>query len=248
MSAPKTLVAYSGGKDSTTTVIKLYELRNELEVSLNEIELVFCEVMFDRQRSISGESPAHIRFLYETAFPIFQAWGFRVRVLRNADWDYVSLFHKTIERSSYPDRIGQVRGFPIATSGRCWVKRDLKTRVLERFYEDVAKDAVTYVGICADEPIRLRSLYRQPNKRSILAELGITQAESRMICEDYGLLSPIYELSNRGGCWFCPWVKPAEWAAVPKELREELIAMEEQTENISGAAWNPLRGRLRDFH
>jgi hypothetical protein len=69
-----------------------------------------------------------------------------------------------------------------------------------------------------------------------------------MICEDYGLLSPVYELSNRGGCFFCPWAKKAEWAAVPKELRAELIAMEESTENISGASWNPLRGRLRDFH
>lgn len=23
-------------------------------------------------------------------------------------------------------------------------------------------------------------------------------------CKEYGLLSPLYEMSSRGGCWFCP--------------------------------------------
>lgn len=240
MSTPKTLVAYSGGKDSTASVI----LAHELQIPIDEI--VFCEVMYDKQRGISGENPEHIRFLYETAFPRFQSWGYKVRVLRNADWDYVSLFHKTIEKSSYPDRIGQMRGFPMATMGRCWVKRDLKTNVIEAFYRE-NRDAVTIVGICADEPVRLRSLYRQPNKRSILAENGFRQADARALCEEYGLLSPIYELTNRGGCFFCPWAKNLEWAAVPEELRKELIMLEENSENISGASWNPLRGRLRDL-
>lgn len=202
--------------------------------------------MYDKQREISGENPDHIRFLYERAFPLFNEWGFPVRVLRSEEWDYLSLFHKKIEKSNYPDRVGQYRGFPMSLQNRCWCKRDLKTRLLENFYAE-AKDAVTIVGICADEPRRLDSLSRCPNKRSILAEQGYTQADTRRLCEAYDLVSPIYQYSNRGGCWFCPWVRREEWEVVPEYLRKELIALEEQTENISGAVWNPVRGPLRDL-
>lgn len=240
MSAQKTLVAFSGGKDSTASVI----LAHELQIPIDEI--VFCEVMYDKKREISAEHPCHIDHIMTKCFPTFERWGYKVRVLRNADWDFLSLFHKKIEKSSYPDRIGKERGFPLALNSRCYVKRDLKTSVIEAFYRE-NRDAVTIVGICADEPVRLRSLYRQPNKRSILAENGFRQADARALCEEYGLLSPIYELTNRGGCFFCPWAKNLEWAAVPEELRKELIMLEENSENISGASWNPLRGRLRDL-
>lgn len=236
----KTFLAYSGGKDSTASVI----LAHELGIPITEI--VFCEVMYDNSRGISAENPEHIRFIYETAFPMFESWGFSVRVLRS-DKDFLTQFHKTIERSSHPDRIGQKRGFPMASFGRCWVKRDLKTNVIDRFYRDNQnRDATTIVGICADEPIRLRSLYKNTGKRSLLAENGLTQNDARELCRSYGLLSPIYHLSNRGGCWFCPWVKPAEWNAVPAELREELIKLEE-LEGYAGSCWNPMRGKLRDL-
>lgn len=238
MSAQKTLVAFSGGKDSTASVI----LAHELQIPIDEI--VFCEVMYDKERKISAEHPCHIDHIITKCFPTFERWGYKVRVLRNADWDFLSLFHKKIEKSSYPDRIGKDRGFPLSTA--CWCKRDLKVNVIEAFNRE-NPDAVTIVGICADEPARLRSLYRQPNKRSILAENGFTQADARALCEEYDLLSPIYRFTNRSGCWYCPWVKNLEWAAVPEELRKELIMLEESSENVSGAAWNPHRGRLRDL-
>ena len=47
------------------------------------------------------------------------------------------------------------------------------------------------------------------------------------LCEKAGLLSPIYEFSDRGGCWFCPNAKrkelrhlydhhPELWARMPE--------------------------------
>ena len=31
-----------------------------------------------------------------------------------------------------------------------------------------------------------------------------TEEMAKQKCIEYGLLSPIYEFTNRGGCWFCP--------------------------------------------
>lgn len=64
------------------------------------------------------------------------------------------------------------------------------------------KNIVQYIGIAVDEPKRLKRL--GGNKISLLVKYGYTEAMARAKCEQYGLLSPIYSFSTRGGCWFCP--------------------------------------------
>lgn len=64
------------------------------------------------------------------------------------------------------------------------------------------QEAVSYVGIAADEPERLARL-EGTSKVSPLAAIGWDEATCRKWCEDNGLLSPIYTTSTRGGCWFC---------------------------------------------
>lgn len=61
---------------------------------------------------------------------------------------------------------------------------------------------VQYVGIAADEPVRLERL-DGITKISPLAAIGWTEADARQWCEDNDLLSPIYTTATRGGCWFC---------------------------------------------
>lgn len=61
---------------------------------------------------------------------------------------------------------------------------------------------VQYVGIAADEPIRLERL-DGITKISPLAAIGWTEADCRKWCEENDLLSPIYTTATRGGCWFC---------------------------------------------
>jgi hypothetical protein len=49
-------------------------------------------------------------------------------------------------------------------------------------------------------------------------------------CIDYGLLSPIYEFTNRGGCWFCPNMKNREIRHLRdnhKDLWNKLIELSE---------------------
>lgn len=40
-------------------------------------------------------------------------------------------------------------------------------------------------------------------KVSPLAAIGWTEADCRKWCEENDLLSPIYTMATRGGCWFC---------------------------------------------
>lgn len=60
-----------------------------------------------------------------------------------------------------------------------------------------------YVGIAADESKRLARL-AGTNKVSLLAKYGVTEAEALALCKRHNPLSPIYEFTSRGGCFFCP--------------------------------------------
>ena len=211
-------------------------LAHEMGIHIDEI--IFVEVMFCLKREISAENPSHIRFIKEVAIPKFAEWGYPTRILR-ADKDFLTLFHTPqVHPTKHPEHKGMLRGFPHGKNGWCYLKRDCKVRVIEKFYKELDPDAVTLVGICADEPRRLQSLYGDPHRRSLLAEQGITQAVSRQICEEYGLLSPIYDLpgQNRSGCWLCPFAKPYEQAQVPEDIWSEFVSLE-KLPNVASPRW-----------
>ena len=65
----KNIILWSGGKDSTATVI----LAKEHGIKIDAI--LFSEVMFDK--NISGELPEHIAFVKNKAIPTFEKWGFK---------------------------------------------------------------------------------------------------------------------------------------------------------------------------
>ena len=71
-------------------------------------------------------------------------------------------------------------------------------------------DIVQYVGIAADEPKRLARL--KEGQVSLLYKYEYTEDMARKKCLEYGLLSPIYENGNRGGCWFCMNVRITDFA------------------------------------
>lgn len=185
-------------------------------------KIIFSEVMFDKTRGISGELPEHIEFVKNIAIPQFEEWGYEVEVLHAAT-DYIDNFNMKLIRSKYPDRIGKKRGFPIA--GMCAINRDIKIKAIRNYlkqYKD--QNLVQYVGIAIDEPERLARL-DGTNRISLLARYGYTEQMAYDLCSEYNLLSPIYNMSSRGGCWFCPNCKYKEFAHLKcyhPELWDEL--------------------------
>ena len=200
-------LSWSGGKDSTASIILAHEHNEPLDT------IVFCEVMYDLKNNVSGENPQHIKFIYETAKPLFESWGYRVDILR-AEKDYLDFFHRVIEHPrKHLEHTGKKFGFPVF--GLCGIKRDLKLKPIAEYYKSIQDQVIQYVGICADEAKRLTSLRNQSGRISLLEKYGFTELMAKEKCEEYGLLSPGYQFSNRGGCWFCPNAKLEEH----KEIR-----------------------------
>ena len=200
--------------------------------------------MYDRKRNISGENPEHINFIYNTAKPLFESWGYEVLILR-ADIDYLEYFNKIIERPrKHMEHKGMKRGFPI--SRQCGIKRDCKEKPMKQYLKSIG-ECVQYVGIAIDEPVRLQSLHKNPLKISLLEKYGYTEAMAKELCEAYGLLSPTYALSSRGGCWFCPNAKLAEQKAISKlypSAWKQFVKLE-QTPNIAGDKWSIFKETLK---
>jgi hypothetical protein len=90
-----------------------------------------------------------------------------------------------------------IKGFPMQKGNWC---TKLKTNPLD---EMVVEGDVYYLGIACDEPLRVDRYKGKKGYILPLAEYNITEAECREICEELGLLSPIYTSVTRGGCWFC---------------------------------------------
>ena len=80
----KYIASWSGGKDSTASIILAHEHNEPLDL------IIFAEVMFDE--NISGELPEHIDFVHK-AVKVFDTWGYKVEIL-HSDKTYMSLFHQ----------------------------------------------------------------------------------------------------------------------------------------------------------
>ena len=194
MEAPKFVASCSFGKDSLATLLLAKEHGEPLD------EAVYCEVMFDKD--ISGEVPEHRNFIYGRAIPVLESMGVKIVVLRSKK-TYVELFTGRVTKGP---KKGMIRSFPIC--GRCAVQRDCKLRPLQRYQKTLPPGTVQYIGYASDEKERLLRL--GGTRESLLAKYGYTEQDARELCEDAGLLSPAYEFTDRGGCWFCPNAKRAE--------------------------------------
>lgn len=163
-------------------------------------EVAYCEVMFDD--TISGEIPEHIDFIRERAIPAFEAYGIKTKVLRS-EWSYMKHFTCRITRG---ERKGRIRGFPLC--GICSICRDCKLPPIKQYVKSLPEDTVQYIGIAKDEQERLMRL--GSNRVSLLDKYGYTEQDAWELCKRHGLLSPIYEFTERNGCWFCPNAKEKE--------------------------------------
>lgn len=197
--------------------------------------IVFSEVMFDE--NISGEFPEHIEFIKTRCKHLFESWGYEFKILRAAK-TYMDCFNHIITKGP---RKGMKKGFPMA--GKCNINRDCKLRPIKQYLnlKNKTSKIIQYIGIAADESKRLKRI-EGTNKISLLAKYGYTEQMAMELCKKYNLLSPIYEFTRRGGCWFCPNASNRELRHLRneyKELWERLLELENEKE-IVGQIWNTL--------
>lgn len=183
------IASFSGGKDSTATVILAHEHKEPLDI------ILFSEVMFDE--NTTGEVPEHIDFIKNKCIPLFESWGYEVKVLHSPQ-TYMSCFNHVVKKArKNKEHEGMKKGFVMP--GHCDVQRDCKLKPIKDFLAQYTTGEYTqYIGIAVDEPKRLERLIGT-NKISLLQKYGYTEKKAYQKCEEYGLLSPIYSFAPRGG-------------------------------------------------
>lgn len=213
------IVLWSGGKDSTATIILAHELGLKIDL------IIMSLVWFDKKKGIYAENAEHLNFILEYAKPLFKSWGYPVKLI-SSEKDYLYYFFFKRKKSKNPDDVGKYYGFPIG--GFCRIQR-LKEEPITQFLKPLRKEfeVLEYVGICADEPERLERVHKNKKQESLLEKNGVTQALSKEKCRQYGLLSPIYSKGRkRGGCWFCPNQSIAELAELKRNEPEKYAELE----------------------
>ena len=185
---------WSGGKDSTASVILLHEHEDELLNPGDEVIILFIEVMFDLKNNVSGHNPEVISYIYDTK-KLFESWGYEVNILR-ASTDYLTLFHGKLDGCPDPKRNGMLRGFPLGR-GMCWVKRELKDNPRKAYMKSLkGTDYIEYVGMAFDELDRYNSLkVRNPKADSLLVKYRFTEEDARALCKEHKILSPQYSFN-----------------------------------------------------
>ena len=156
--------------------------------------IVHVEIM--ATDTIPADLPPMVEFKDKADRVIKERYGIEVERLRAPNSFETYFYKRKSERSK--KWAGTIYGWPLILNG-IWCNSRLKMSVLNKFNK---KNITQYVGIAVDEPRRFKIL--GGNQRSPLVEHGVTEDEARKICEEIGLLSPIYKQSARGGCWFCP--------------------------------------------
>lgn len=191
----KYVASCSFGKDSLATIILALEYGEPLD------EAIYCEVMFDND--ISGEVPEHKEFIYEKAIPFLVKSGINTTVLKS-EKTFISCFYKVIKKGP---KAGFIKSWPLC--GKCIIQRDCKLPPINRYKKAQTGPVIQYIGIAKDEQDRLIRLDGS-QKISLLDKYGVDEAGAFEICRKAGLLSPIYEFTDRGGCFFCPNAKMKE--------------------------------------
>lgn len=188
--SPVYLAFSSFGKDSMATIALAIEHGEPLDA------VVTCREYYDRKRGIELEHPIHTTWIRKVGIPWIEAHKVPVIIIESR-MDFLELFHRRITRG---ESYGMMRGYPLGN--KCYITRDLKMSTIHEYLQPIP-NAIQYVGIAADEGVRLKRLNNY-NKVSLLRKYGITQRGAYEICAERGLLSPLYEHSPRTGCWLCP--------------------------------------------
>ena len=85
----KHIAMCSFGKDSLATILLALEHNEPLD------EALFVEVMFDKDRGISGEVPEHIEWVKGYAIPLLANMGVKTKIL-HSNKDYMYFFTNAV--------------------------------------------------------------------------------------------------------------------------------------------------------
>lgn len=182
------ILSLSYGKDSLACLGAIEKLGWKLD------RIIHAEIW--ATKNIPADLPPMVEFKAKADKIIKERYGITVEHV-SAGVTYEDIFYRIVKPNGKSINAGHINGFPLVRGA--WCNSRLKVAALNR----IDKNAVSYIGIAADEPKRIARHKIKPNVIMPLVDIGWTEADCRKWCEDNDLLSPIYMTSMRGGCWFC---------------------------------------------
>lgn len=178
------ILSLSYGKDSLACLGAIEQLGLPLD------RIIHAEIW--ATNTIPADLPPMVEFKTKADKIIKERYGITVEHVRS-DKTAKDIFYTKRQRGN---RVGEIIGFPMI--GACGFQKPLKVFPIHK----AQKNCVTYVGIAYDEPKRFKVLSN--TKISPLVNAEWTEKMCYNWCIENNLLSPIYQTSTRGGCWFCP--------------------------------------------
>ena len=180
------ILSLSYGKDSLACLGAIDKLGLPLD------RIIHAEIW--ATDAIPADLPPMVEFKAKADRVIKERYGITVEHIR-AQNTYESCFYK-VNNGVKSKCSGRIWGFPMPKGN--WCNSSLKMSVMRKFNKP---DIVQYLGIAVDEPKRFHNLSECKKSPLVMAEW--TEEMCFDWCKQNGLLSPIYETSMRGGCWFC---------------------------------------------
>lgn len=208
------VVSWSGGKDSTATIILCHKYGIPIK------KIVYVRMMYNED--LPATLPVMVEFV-DRAKEVFESWGYPVEIVKGVQTAQ-DFMNKVYFKSKYEYKNGNPYGVCAFCRGACKF-----TGVKSATIKKCSSGDVDYemIGYASDEEERLIRL--TDKKQSIMVTLGIKEADTFGLCTEYNLLSPLYGRGfGRDGCWFCPNAAKAERAYLVKnhpELIKEIVYM-----------------------
>lgn len=188
----ETILSYSYGKDSGAC----FGACQELGIKIDRVVTVDLWATPD----IPADLPPVIEFKKHADEIIKKRFNLTVEHINCTSWNgikkdnvtYFDCFSKLLTRGKRP---GTINGFPMIKGGWC-VK--MKTNAMRNI-----PDGLQILGIASDEYKRIERHSKRESILLPLVELGWSENDCFNWCLKNDLLSPTYNTSSRGGCWFC---------------------------------------------
>ena len=180
------ILSLSYGKDSLACLGAIAELGWQLD------RIIHAEIW--TTETIPADLPPMVEFKDKADKIIKKRYGITVEHV-SAGITYEEIFYYYVKNKGKSINSGHINGFPMIKGA--WCNSKLKVAALNK----IDKNAVSYIGIAYDEPKRFKVL--SAKKLSPLVAAKWTEKMCYDWCKKNDLLSPIYESSTRGGCWFC---------------------------------------------
>lgn len=195
--APDTIcvASISYGKDS------LAMLRAIKLLGLPLHRIVTCDVW--ATLNIPADLPAMYEWKKEADCIIKDIYGIEVEHIRGKQC-YESMFYHVNGGGSF---VGKIKGFPMTRSPWCkklkYVDINIPEYILSTIQIDRKINIIQYLGIAADESVRIARHIGMADIVLPLVEIGWEEDLCGLISGYQNLLSPVYATATRDGCWFC---------------------------------------------